>query len=121
MWFFIAVLILWGSTAMLGRWDSWVLAPIVEWAWWTLHLYVCAAAAFYDNFHSLLSRVLGLFGYTMVSLYYLTMQEIYLTFIPTDTANPDLWPTIFLSVNLLAPLAMITVGCLSPAVQKRGE
>ena len=119
MWFFVAVLILWATTATMARWDPWVLAPIVQWFWWTLNLYVCAAAALSDRFTTLESKLLGLFGYCLVAVYFTTMGETYLEFLPSSTDNPDLWPSIFLSVNLIGPMVLITVGCLGPAVQSR--
>ena len=119
MWFFAAVLILWGSTAFYGEWDSWVLPPVVEWAWWTFHQYTVGAAALSENFTSLASRVMGVLGYTLLVIYYTTMSATYITFLPTDSTNVDLWPTIFMMVNLVGPIVLATAGCLQPAVQRR--
>ena len=121
MWFFVAVLILWSSTAIAGHWDSWVLPPLVDWTWWTFHLYVVGIAATTTRFLSLSDRIMGLFGFVMVVFYYRLMSEEYLKFVPTDADNPDLWPTIFLAVNLLGPLLLVTVGLLGTAVQGRGR
>ena len=117
MWFFAAVLILWGSTYELGRLDAWVLTPVTLWAWWTFNLYVCSAAASYCRFSSLAEKLMGLFGFCLVVVYYQAMSVSYMEFLPTDPGSPDLWPTIFLTVNLLGPLILITAGLASQAVQ----
>ena len=54
-------------------------------------------------------------------IYYRTMSDTYLLFVPTDSDHPELWPTIFLAVNLLGPLLLVTAGLLSTAVQSRGR
>lgn len=122
MWLFAAVLVLWGSTFELARWEHWVLSPVTLWTWWTSLLYVCGIAATCPV-RSLADRVMGLFGYCLVAVYYLIMSTTYMEFLPADPANPDLWPTLFLTVNLLGPLLVITVGLVaggSPIVQRRG-
>ena len=106
---------------MAGHWDSWVLPPLVDWTWWTFHLYAVGIAATTTRFVSLSERIMGLFGFVLVVFYYRLMSEEYLKFVPTDADNPDLWPTIFLSVNLLGPLLLVTVGLLNTAVQGRGR
>ena len=121
MWFLAAVLVLWGTTATMGRWDYEVLAPVVQWTWWTFHLYACAAAAMREAFTSLLTKISGVVGYSMLVIYFTTMSETYLVFLPTDAANPELWPLVFLAVNLVAPMLIVTAGCLRSAVQTRGE
>lgn len=119
MWFFVAVLILYGATYTMAEWDAYLLHPVVEWAWWTFHLYVCGIAASSSRYVSLGDKVMGVFGYCLVVIYYRTMPDTYMDFLPTDTANPDLWPTVFLTINLLGPLLVITAGLLAPAVQSR--
>ena len=120
MWFFVAVLILWGSTAYYGEWDPWVLPPVAAWAWWTFHLYLVAAAALSESFMTLGARVMGVMGYTLLVIYYTTMSATYMTFLPADATNVDLWPTIFMMVNLVGPLLLVTAACVAPAVQRRG-
>ena len=121
MWFFVAVLVLWGFTFELSRWEDWVLSPVTLWTWWTCCLYVCGIAAATGRFLSLSERIMGMFGFCLVVIYYRTMSETYLKFLPTDAGNPDLWPTVFLAVDLLGPLLLVTVGLLSTSVQRRGE
>lgn len=121
MWFFVAVLILWATTAYSTELEEWQIQPLVQWAWWTFTLYVVGIAAATGRFLSLSERLMGLFGFCLVVIYYRTMAETYLKFVPTDADNPDLWPTIFLAVNLLGPLLLVTVGLLSTAIQSRGR
>ena len=117
MWFFLAVLFLWGTTAVLGRQDEWVLPPLVEWGWWTVCLYTCGTAAVSERFTQLHTRVMGLFGFSLLAVYYTTMAGQYMEFLPTDADNPDLWPTVFLTVNLLGPLTVVSLGCMRATVQ----
>ena len=119
MWFFVAVLVLWGTTFQLAAWEHWVLPPVTQWAWWTFMLYVCGIAASTGRYLSLAERLMALFGYCLVVVYYRTMTETYLQFLPTDSNNPDLWPTVFMAVNLLGPLLLVTVGLLAQGVQRR--
>ena len=121
MLFFASVLILWASTSLMGGQDLLVLAPVTQWAAWTFTLYLCGAAALQEGFRTLLSRLLGIFGYNLTAIYYLTQHTTYMDFIPADTANPDLWPAIFFTINLAAPMVLITLGCLGPAVQRSGK
>ena len=121
MWFFVAVLILWGMTATMARWDPWVLAPIAQWTWWTFHLCVCGVAATTERFLGLAEKIMGLFGFCLVVIYYRTMADTYMQFVPSNEDHPDLWAAIFMVVNLLGPLVLITVGVLSTTVQRRGE
>ena len=118
MWFFLAVVLLWGTTAMLGRQDDWVLPPLVQWGWWTTSLYLCGAAVIGGGSTRLENKVGTLFGFTLVVLYYTTMSGTYLTFLPSDMNNPNLWPTVFLSVNLVGPILLVSVGCMSTTIQR---
>ena len=118
MWFLASVLLLWGTTVMLARWDDHILPAIIQWAWWTASLYVCAVAALAEPFRDLHAKVMGMFGYSLVVIYYTTVTAVYTSLVPVDAGRPDLWPTVFLTVNLMGPLALITLGCLSPAVQR---
>ena len=119
MWFFVAVLVLWGTTLQLASWDDWVLSPVTQWSWWTFNLYVCGVAATTTRFLTLADRLMGVFGFALVVVYYRTMHETYLKFVPADTANPDMWPMIFLVMNLIGPLLLIVVGLVHTAVQER--
>ena len=119
MFFFVAVLILWGSTATMASWSSWVLPPVVDWAWWTFHLYVCGIAALSESFTTLQARLMGLFGYTLLVVYYTTQHETFMEFLPESADHPALWASVFLTVNLLGPVLLVTVGCLGAAVQQR--
>ena len=121
MWFFVAVLVLWGTTFEMARWDHWVLPTVTEWTWWTFSLYVCGIAAATGRFISLAEKLMGLFGFCLVVIYYRTQSDTYMQFVPSNEAHPDMWAAIFMVVNLLGPLILITVGVLSPAVQRRGE
>ena len=118
MWFFLAVLLLWGTTAVLGRQDEWVLPPVVVWAWWTTCLYLCGVAATGDTHETLQSRVTGLFGFTLFVVYYTTQAATYLAFLPADETSPNLWPTVFLAVNLLGPILLVSAGCMRATIQR---
>ncbi len=118
MWFFLAVLVLWGTTTVLGRQADWVLPPLVQWGWWTASLYVCGSLACAETYATLQARVMGLFGFTLFVVYYTTMSATYLGFLPTDSDNPNLWPTIFLSVNLLGSILLVCVGCMRATIQE---
>ena len=119
MWFFVAVLVLWGATATMASWPYYTLPDIVDWGWWTFHLYACSIAAMTEDFTTLASRVMGLLGYTLIVVYYVTMSATYLQFIPSNDEYASLWPSVFLSVNLAGPILLITVGCAASAVQRR--
>ena len=64
---------------------------------------------------------MGLFGFCLVVIYYRILPDTYMQFLPTDADHPDLWPSVFMVVNLLGPLVLITVGLLKATVQTRGE
>ena len=121
MWFFAAVLVVWGTTATIGRWDVAVLPPVVAWGWWTVTLYACGTAATAERFRTLDAKLLGMFGYALVVIYYTTQSAAYLALLPSDAGRPDLWPTVFVVVNFLGPLVLVTVGCLGAGVQREGE
>ena len=119
MWFFSAVLVLWAATVIVGRQDEAVLPPVVQWGIWTMALYAPGVAAIEESWQTLHAKVLGVFGYVLLTAYYTTQMSAYLALLPTDADQPDLWPAVFLSVNLVGPLAVATYGCVSPAVQRR--
>lgn len=118
MWFFIAVVVLWVTTVLLGRQDGWVLPPTAQWGWWTLTLFACGMMACRSAFLNLPDRLAGLVGYTMFLFYYMTQSATYLTFLPVDTANPDMWPTVFAAANLIGPFILATTGCVAVAIQR---
>ena len=118
MWFFFAVLTLWGTTAILGRQDDWNLPPLVLWSWWTASLYLCGTAAITETYTTLQARLMGLFGFTLFAVYYSTQHSAYLALLPSDTASPELWPTVFVAVNLLGPILLVSAGCLRATVQR---
>ena len=60
----------------------------------------------------------GLVSYTMFAAYYITMQAHYLALAPTNAEYPDLWPTLYMVLNLLAPIGLVTIGVARMAVQK---
>ena len=119
MWYFVAVLVLWGTTVELAGWQDWVLSPITLWTWWTFNLYVCGIAATTARYVTLGEKLLGLFAFVLVVAYYRTMSDTYMGFIPEDASNPDMWPTIFLSVNLVGPLLLATVGPITSAIRRQ--
>lgn len=119
MWFSVAVIVLWGTTVIAGGWNPSVLPLVVKWGIWTIVLYVVAAAAIAEPFRDVLSRVAGMLGYTLFAIYFVTMSGTYLTFLPYDEANPDLWPSVFLSVNFLGPFILTTFGCAATGFQRR--
>ena len=116
---FATVLVLWVSTEALEAGGAY--PPLLIWALWTLALFLCGAAAWSDVYLTLANRVAGLVAYTMLVIYYITMQTDYLKFIPSDTAYPDLWATLYMVINLVAPIGMVTVGILRTAVQSGGD
>ena len=113
---FVAVLLLWVSTQALER--GGFIPPLALWAWWTSSLFLCGAAAWADTYLSLPNRVAGLVSYTMFAAYYITMQAHYLALVPTNAEYPDLWPTLYMVLNLLAPIGLVTIGVARMAVQK---
>ena len=114
MWFFITVLLLWATTAIQGRLDAVVLPPLALWGWWTVTLYLCGVAALNEPFETIQARLMGLFGYAMLALYYVTMAGLYMEFVPTSSEHPDMWPT----VNLVGPLLLATLGCMRASLQR---
>ena len=120
MWFFIGTLVLWATTAQMAHWDNWAFPTITKWTWWTLNLHVCGLAALEARFASLREKVAGLLGLCLVVIYYRTMAGTYKGFVPTNESFPDLWPAIFVAVNLVAPWILISVGVLSSSIQRRG-
>ena len=118
MLFFLAVLILWGLTAMLGRQDPLVLPPLVRWGWWTFSLYVCGTAAISEGYVTLQNKVMGLFGFTLFVVYYTSMSGMYLDLLPSNTDSPNLWPTVFVSINLIGPLLLVSAGCMRATTQR---
>lgn len=121
MWFFLSVIFLWGATEVLARPIAVILPPVVIWGAWTSTLWLCGYTAFQSNPSTLLARLGAIIGYPLVVIYYATQAGTYLTFLPSDSANPDLWPTLYLLVNLLIPLALVLIGCLSAGYTRRGE
>ena len=119
MWLFLAVVVLWGTTAMLGWQDQVGLPPLLPWGWWTLSLYLCGTTAVITSYATLADRVMGLLGYTLFVVYYTSMSGQYLKFLPSDADNPNLWPTVFLSVNIIGPLLLVSAGCMRATIQRR--
>ena len=119
MLLFMAVLLLWVSTGLLPSLQQGGAFPsLLVWAVWTFVLFLCGWAAWTDDYLSLVNRVAGLVSYTMLVIYYITMQSQYLAFIPTNMDYPDLWPTLYLVINLTAPIGLVTVGIVRTALQK---
>ena len=114
---FVAVLLLWSITQGLDqRGDA--LPSLVLWAIWSAALLGCAAAAWADVYLSLSARVTGLISYVMIILYYITQQSVYLAFMPADPAYPDMWATLYLVINLVAPIGLVTIGIARVAIQR---
>ena len=121
MWFFVAVLILWATTVQMEEWPVWLLPKTVEWTWWTFHLYLCGIAASTGRFLTTAEKVMGLFGFCLVVLYYRTMSGTYMEFLPSNETHPDMWAAVFTVVNLVGPIILISTGVLKTAVQRHGE
>ena len=124
MRFFLAVLFLWVVTVAYGGEVS-VLAglpPISLWGLWTAALYLVCWIALETKFTSFQDKMSGLLGYTFVVIFYITMSETYLTIIPSDSDpdHPNLWATVFLAVNMLGPIVMISAGCMRATIQGGG-
>ena len=119
MWFFFAVLTLWVATHFLSFIsDTWVLPSMLEWGMWTYGLYLCGYAALTESFKMLHDRVGGIFGYSLLVMYYITQSATYMEFLPENAARPDFWPSIFLSINLAGPIVLTSLGCMQTTVQK---
>lgn len=116
MWFFIAVLILWGSTTVILGQDEAILPPIIQWGWWTITLYLPALAAIEESWESVLSRILAVVAAFMLVAYFTLEIDNYITLLPTDADSPDLWPTIFVFANLLGPWFGVLYGCSKPLI-----
>ena len=120
MLFFLAVLLTWGTTAVIARQAEWVLPDLLVWSWWTICLYGCGVASLRDKFQTLQSRVMGALGFSLFVVYYTTMSAVYLTFLPSNPDIPNFWPTVYMTVNLLGPLLMVSAGCMRAAIQENG-
>jgi len=116
---FAAVLLLWLITEAVEAGGAY--PPLLIWALWTSALFLCGAASWADVYLTLTNRVAGLAAYTMLTVYYITMQAEYLQFIPSDADYPDLWPTLYMVINLVSPIGLVTVGILRMAVQRGGD
>ena len=117
MMFFAAVLALWAADAFLGRAGGIDLPPLFVYGIWTIAMYLPGVAAVEESWEAFHSRLGGIFGYTLFALYYIREFEGFAGFLPYG--EDPTWRVIFLMVNVLAPLAVVTTGCLSPAVQRR--
>ena len=121
MMYFLAILVLWAVTALLERQGAGLIPDVVQWGIWTVALYLPGVTAIEEDWKAVHARALGIVGYLLIVVYYTTQMDVYLAFLPVDAARPALWPTIFLVTNLVIPLVLVTVGCASPAVQRRGR
>ena len=117
MLLFSAVLVLFGTTEVLGGWDGDVLPPVVRWTWWTAALLACGVASIYERYGRFHQKALGLLAVTMFYLSYPLLWTSYVEIIPPAGPGPDLWPTLFLVANVLLPVIMVTVGPLLPVVR----
>ena len=117
MVFFAAVIALWATDAFLGRGVGIDLPPLFTWGIWTIALYLPGVAAVEESWVAFHSRLCGVFGYTLLVLFYVRELEGFAGFLPYG--DDPVWRIILLMVNILAPLAVATAGCLSPAVQRR--
>ena len=118
MWFLAAVVGLWMLTELLASHQvAGALPDVVVWGWWTGLLFVTCGVAISIPLAGLLGRVTGLMAFLLLVLYYATQFATYTSFVPADATQPHLWPTIFLTMNLVAPLLLAAVGCMKNAVQ----
>ena len=118
MLLFAAVLVLFGTTEVIGGWDAGVLPPVVRWTWWTAALLACGVASIYERYGRFHQKALGLVAITMFYLSYPLMWRSYVEMIPpAGPGGPELWPTLFLVANVLLAVIMVTVGPLLPVVR----
>ena len=115
---FLSTVILWGITAVLPGRE--LPSPLITWAWWTSSQYLCAGASWEETYESARDRVMGVAAYTLVATYYIVMQPIYMEFIPLDADRPNLWPTIYMVVNLVLPIGLV-IGGLCRGAGPEGE
>ena len=103
---------------MLGRQDAFILPPLLKWIWWTVTLYACGASAIASPYEQLQEKIMGVLGFTLVVCYYTTMSDAYMALLPASAEHPDLWPSAFVSVNLIGPVLLMFAGCARATIQR---
>lgn len=121
MWHLGAVLLVWVVTALLARPEASIAPSIAVWAAWTVTLFLPGVTALEESWTATHTRVFGIIGYMLLTLYYVTQGSTYTAFLPTDADRPYLWPSVYLMVNLVLPIALVVAGCGRGAVQRRGR
>ena len=112
---FVATVILWATTAVLEGRE--LPSPLLTWGWWTAAQYLCAASAWEDAWLTARDRVAGIAAFTLFSAYCIVMQETYVGFVPASELYPDLWPTVYMTMNLALPIGLVISGICRVAVQ----
>ena len=114
----LAVLVLYGSTAIMGGMDDHVLPPLVRWSWWTVLLLACGLGSIYSQYNRWHSKALGLIGCSLFYVSYPLLWTSYASFIPEDD---DAWYRIAVLVNIVVPVVMVAIGPIVPSVRIRRE
>ena len=57
-------------------------------------------------------------AFTLFAAYCIVMQPTYLGYLPTNGEYPDLWPTIYMTMNLMVSIGLVIAGICRVAVQQ---
>ena len=120
MWLLVAVLVLLGSSEVIAGLDDHVLPPVARWGWWTLTLLGCGLASIHAPFGRFHQKAMGLVSVTMFYTSYPLLWDTYVGMIPAEPADFP-WTTVFLTVNVILPLILVTIGPLLPVIRVERE
>ena len=120
MWLLAAVLVLLGSTEIIAGLGDNALPPVARWAWFTTSQLSCGLAAIYSPYARFHWRAIGLASITLFYISYPLMWDKYIIIMPTEPATFP-WPDIFVAMNVILPLILITIGPILPVMGGRRE
>ena len=112
----LAVLVLLGSTQVIGGFPDHVLPPLARYGWWTIHVYAVGLAGVYHTYGEWHWKQVGVLSATIFFSSYGFMWSDYLAMMPTQPEGFH-WQTVFAVVNVILPIAMVTAGSIIPVVR----
>ena len=115
MWLLTAVLVLLGSTEVIAGLGDNALPPMARWSWFTASQLSCGLAAIYSPYVRFHWRALGLASITLFYISYPMMWDKYVSIMPTEPVGFP-WPDIFVAVNVILPLLLVTMGPVLPSL-----
>ena len=116
--FLLTVLIMMGTAERIGGFPDHVLPPLARWGWWTASLWVCGLAANYASYRGFADKAAGLLAATLFYASYPLLWGDYVKLIPPGPEHlASWWPTIFVIINVVLPLAAVTIGPIRPVVR----